>query len=332
MKKFFFFMSLMTSFIFAYPALVKEELLFTNAPFSSAHASTICETAPGVFLVACFGGTEEQANDVAIWMQKYENGKWAAIKEIARHQDVPCWNPVLFALPSGEVLLFYKVGRAPFSWSGYLKRSYDGGESWTHFEKLPAGILGPAKNKPLLLEDGTLLCGTSWESYKADACWVDVTKDFGKTWQKYGPIALKDCEQGMIQPTLFQINDHTLFMLSRPRQGLRAIVKSISKDKGKSWSDPEVIEIANPDTGSDGVVLKDGKIVYVNNTQTLGRSKLDILVSNDQGNTFTSVFQLENEPGREFSYPAIIQAQNGDIHITYTYNRECIKHVVLNFE
>jgi len=87
-------------------------------------------------------------------------------KKIAEIEEIPCWNPVLFTMPSKEILLFYKAGRNPQQWSGLLKRSCDEGASWSEAECLPAGIIGPAKNKPLLLPDGTLLCGSSIESWR----------------------------------------------------------------------------------------------------------------------------------------------------------------------
>ena len=52
-------------------------------------------------------------------------------------------------------------------------------------------------------------------------------------------------------------------------------------------------------------------------------------VSRD-GTTWSAALVLENEPGGEFSYPAVIQAADGLVHITYTWKRQRIRHVVLD--
>ena len=58
-----------------------------------------------------------------------------------------------------------------------------------------------------------------------------------------------------------------------------------------------------------------------------GRTPLSIAASRD-GTNWTNVVTLENEPG-EYSYPAMIQTRDGRVHVTYTWQRQKIKHVVL---
>ncbi|MHC4048273.1 exo-alpha-sialidase, partial [Bradyrhizobium sp. 23AC] len=69
----------------------------------------------------------------------------------------PTWNPVLFQPPGGPLTLFYKVGPNPRGWWGMVKTSSDGGRSWSAAQRLPEGALGPIKNKPVVLADGSWL-------------------------------------------------------------------------------------------------------------------------------------------------------------------------------
>jgi predicted neuraminidase len=63
-------------------------------------------------------------------------------------------------------------------------------------------------------------------------------------------------------------------------------------------------------------------------TPSKGRSPLNVAISPD-GRIWTMVLTLEDQPG-EFSYPAVIQATNGKVHITYTWKRVKIRHVELD--
>lgn len=309
-------------------SIIKQEFIFADPPFTSCHASTLTQTHSGAILCAWFAGSEEGANDVAIWSSSCEQGKWNVPKKIAEVAGIPCWNPVLFTLPSKEVLLFYKAGRNPQQWSGLLKRSFDEGAHWSESESLPAGIIGPVKNKPLLLPNGTLLCGSSIESWRRWGCWVDITDDRGHTWHKSSPINVDTQLFGIIQPALFFGKGGTLRLLARSHQ-IGFICAAESCDQGKTWSQAQPISLPNPNSAIDAVNIKGGRVVLVYNHSKEERYPLNIGVSEDGGLTWEMKVVLEEEPG-EYSYPSIIQALDEKIHITYTWNRTHIKYVILD--
>jgi predicted neuraminidase len=74
--------------------------------------------------------------------------------------------------------------------------------------------------------------------------------------------------------------------------------------------------------------LKDGRHLLVYNHTAKGRTPLNVAVTRD-GQKWEAAHVLESEPG-EYSYPAIIQTADGLVHITYTWRRQRIKHVVID--
>lgn len=302
--------------------------IFEKAPFASCHASTIVETEPGRFLAAWFGGRAEGANDVKIWSARFDGKIWTAPEVLAEEKGVPCWNPVLFVTQAKTLILSYKAGPNPMSWSGYLKRSRDLGKTWAPIEQLPAGLLGPIKNKPIQLGDGAILAGTSAEAYHAWTCWIERSTDDGRTWRRFGPIQVPNHPYGIIQPTLLPTGDRRILALCRSR-GLHAICIAESKDQGETWSSAKPSDLPNPGSGIDAVRAANGAFYLIYNHSRLGRTPLNIARSTDNGQTWRTVATLENTIG-EFSYPAIIQAQDGKIHVTYTWNRRHIKHLIFD--
>ena len=86
--------------------------------------------------------------------------------------------------------------------------------------------------------------------------------------------------------------------------------------------------LPNPSAGTDAVTLADGRHLIVYNHTPKGRTPLNVAVSSD-GRLWAAAVVLEREPG-EYSYPAVIQAPDGLIHVTYTWKRQRITHVVLD--
>ncbi|HVC96489.1 MAG TPA: sialidase family protein [Pirellulales bacterium] len=303
------------------------EFIYEKAPFPSCHASTIVEAEPGRFLAAWFGGSREGADDVAIWLSRYD-GRWSEPEKIADEPGKPCWNPVLFRRrKSGEIQLYYKAGPSPDTWSGFVRTSADGGHTFGVSRILPAGLLGPIKNKPLELDDGTILAPTSVESYRAWACWVERSGDGGKTWTKHGPIFHPEHAEGIIQPSILRRTDGSLFMLARSTRRIGQICRSTSLDAGCTWSPAEAIkDLPNPNSGIDAVTMADGRHALVYNPTHIGRTPLVLALSADDGATWKTIHVLEDAAG-EYSYPAVIQAADGSLHMTYTWKRQKVRHV-----
>jgi predicted neuraminidase len=292
------------------------------------------ETPQGL-VAAWFGGTEEGHADVGIWTSRLTEQGWTTPMEAAhgmqhsarRH---PCWNPVLFQPTDGPLLLFYKCGPSPQAWWGMLTTSDDGGATWSWPRRLPETIDGPVRNKPILLAGGELLCGSSTE-YDGWRVHLEWTRDLGRTWERVGPIN-DGRTWNAIQPTLLTHPDGALQMLCRTREGW--IVSSRSTDQGRTWRPLTATELPNPNSGIDAVTLSDGRHLLVYNHtrrdsgQPRGRELLNVAVSRD-GDHWEAAGVLEHQPG-EYSYPAVIQAHDGRVHVTYTYDRRKIRHVVLD--
>ena len=244
----------------------------------------------------------------------------------------PTWNPVLFQPRGGApLLLFYKVGPSPQTWWGELRTSSDGGRTWSAARRLPDGIYGPIKNKPVQLADGTILSPTSDETDERPSKWriyFERSSDGGSTWTKT-PFFNDGLKIAAIQPSILfhdRVGGDKLQAVGRTRQG--KVFSIASSDAGKTWSEISLLELLNPNSGTDAVTLQDGRHLIVYNPVTRGRTPLQVAVSRD-GREWKDVVVLEDEPG-EYSYPAVVQTSDGKVHITYTWKRQRVRHAVID--
>ena len=325
---------------------VSAQLIYSldKKPTPQCHASTIAETSDGL-VAAWFAGTHEKNPDVGIRVSRFDGKHWSESVEVvngiqSEQLRYPCWNPVLFQPRQGPLMLFYKVGPSPSTWWGMLTTSADGGKTWSKPWKLGEdqqlgtknpNLLGPVKNKPIQLSDGAILCPSSSE-HDGWRVHFEITTNLGKTWKVIGPI--HDASQfDAIQPSILTHADGKLQVLCRSKQ--KSIVQSWSADGGQTWGKVSATELPNPNAGTDAVTLADGRQLLVYNHTIRGgdhptnREMLNVAISPD-GIHWEPVLVLDRQDRSEFSYPAVIQSSDGLVHITYTYQRQSVKHVVLD--
>jgi predicted neuraminidase len=286
-------------------------------------------------VTAFFGGTHERHPDVCIWVAHLaEDWKWTPPVQVAdgvqadgsRH---PTWNPVLFQPRGGPLMLFYKVGPSPQTWWGMIKTSDDDGRSWSDEKRLPDGILGPIKNKPIQLDNGDIISPTSIEGN--DIGWriyFERSTDGGRQWSAT-PLVAQDDSIKAIQPSILVHSQSKLQAIGRTQSS--GMFETWSNDGGKTWGRLALSGLPNPNSGTDAVTLRDGRhlLVYNHSGTEKVRVPLNVAVSRD-GKVWEAAEVLEAEPPGQFAYPAVIQSLDGLVHVTYTWKRLRIKYVVLD--
>lgn len=327
--------------------LVKEEFLSPDSENFDCHSSSIIETTNGKYCVAWKGGPGTGKSNinitekVGIWLSLFDGYNWSRPKEVVSAPKSVCWTPVLCKNFLSELLLFYRIGPDPRHVVSFLKRSYDQGMKWSAGEILPAGIVGPTKNKPILTPTGTLISPSSVEvgaphdPFKATACWIEVSEDNGDHWEKIGPLELSHRKFGVIEPALFFDKEGKLRMLCRDRanriEEIGYIWTAVSEDGGVHWSAFRQTDLPNPDSGIDVVDLGSGKLILIYNHSHTDRYPLHIAVSLDGGDSWSQPFLLD----KTGEFPSGIVSSDGLVHITYAFTNERseqrrIKHVIIN--
>ena len=279
-----------------------------------------------------------------------------------------CWNPVLYQIPGGDLMLYFKIGLKVSDWTGWAVRSKDGGKTWSKREPLPAGFLGAVKNKPEMV-NGRIIAPSSTEGDGGWRVHFEISDDKGKTWKMVGPLdaersvltanravsspgaspragSTDDQEAGeavagtdakpiyAIQPSLLRHKDGRLQILCRTRNA--QLATAWSSDNGDTWSKVSLSNLPSNNSGTDAVTLQDGRhVVIYNNFATLPgtpkgpRTPLGIAVSDD-GVNWRHVLTLEDSPISQYSYPSIIQGKDGKLHAIYTWRRQLIKYAEID--
>lgn len=194
-------------------------------------------------------------------------------------------------------------------------------------DKLSQRLGWQPRCKPTVLRSGRIVLPLYSDTYSVSI--MAISDDAGQTWFASRPLA----GFGNIQPAVLQKKDGTLVAYMRENGPLDHVRVARSTDDGLTWSEVGMSELPNPGSGLDAVRLRNGEWLLVYNDTTSGRHRLAVSISEDEGKTWKWTRHLENGPGNQFHYPAVIQARDGTVHAVYSYfvpGGKSMKHAAFN--
>lgn len=305
--------------------MFESRFIFEQMPGRpSHHCASMAELPGGELFATWYAGTHEKHPDVAILCARLPAGAraWTASEVLVDIPGRPGGNTVVFHDGERTLLHFYDIieGEGWRSALLYLDRSTDGGRTWEGarlFDDRP-GIM--VRHRPLRLSSGRILLPAYDEATWEGLCFI--LDDGGEAWRASGRMV---ADGRCIQPAVIERDDGSLHALLRAGEGGRAW-ECDSSDGGESWSRCVPSELRNPNSGADMIRLSSGEVIACFNDCASGRTPLTLGLSLDQGRTWAARQDLETDQG-EYSYPTLMQASDGRVHLVYTWRRAGIKHV-----
>lgn len=247
------------------------------SPMIQNHASFLHLADDGALICAWFGGTLEGKSDISIFASVLAEGssQWGEPQRLSFDPDHSEQNPVLFAAPGGELLLFHtsqpsgnqdecRIRMAEVSRDASNATKLVAGEG--RYLDLPRGCFVRA---PLTVrEDGAWLLpifrciqrpGQKWNG-SHDRAAVGISEDQGKTWR------LEDLDQstGCVHMSPVSIGEQKLAAVFRRRQA-DFVYRTESADGGRTWSTPQATDVPNNNSSIAAIALKDGRIAIICN-------------------------------------------------------------------
>jgi predicted neuraminidase len=336
------------------------ERRFLPSTTNSVHAASIAFFRDHP-VFSWFGGTKEGMSDVAIYVYNLNNNGTTIV--IGDKDVIPRWNPILVSIKD-NLILFEKSGMFCDRWQTFVHDISNWSDDITKKEieeskiVLPAGLNGPVKSCPIVIDD-ELVCGSSVETMYDWSSYIETykipyvqTNNLRFVYRSnplhvpskhayQDPFSGKSCRSlGIIQPTLWRTGS-VLHAFMRSSRGLGKIYYARGDVGFNAWDNAIPTNLDNPNSAVDVAYFND-RLFLVHNPDTLHRnplvlSEIGMMQAKNGGMICTITDQIlitenvdEKTPliSRELSYPYMIE-YGGNLHIVYTYGRSKIEYVVV---
>lgn len=325
--------------------------------FPTSHAANLVRLQNGDTLCFWFSGVREGVSNVAIMESRLPKGsrQWGQTVEIDHQAGRSFQNPVPFQAPNGRLWLLHTSQPADQGQANaevvYLT-SDDNGKTWKGpvplFSKPGAFVrqpLLPISAERWLLPMYYTPSRSITDRAESNYSVVQITNDGGRTW--------KECEvpdsNGLVQQSIVKLPTGHFIGFFRSRYA--DFIYSNTSDDGCGWTVPLPTRLPNNNSSIQVASLKDGSLVMAFNNigsvvaraqpQVGPRTPLSVALSEDGGKTWPWVRDIETGhprrkqadrreaggKGEEYSYPSILQNEDGSIDVAFSYLRKTIKVV-----
>ncbi len=329
------------------PLLIKQFASHASTP--EVHSATAIELDNNNIMAFWYGGTREGHKDVSIYQNTWHNDRqrWDTEKSIISRAITrkgtsryirKLGNPVAIRAKDQSIWLFY-VSVSIGGWAGSainLTRSYDEGQSWSTPQRL---ITSPFFNISTLIKgsavhytDGTIglpvyheFIGKFGELLKINSQGEVVDKirlSWGKT---------------SLQPVILPLSpDKAISLMRYQGKAPYRILQQFSDDTGLNWTPVKKTALPNPGAGIMALTLADKRLLLAFNNDTEERDDMTLATSIDHGKNWQIAQIIEKnkqvlaDKNKQFAYPWLLQTQNGNIHLLYTWHKSHIKHSIFN--
>jgi hypothetical protein len=277
------------------------------------------------------GGTGEDRHNYVL-AATCSGGVWSGPRLVIDPDGpgpVRAYDPCVWVDPFGRLRLFWAQGYEKHTdpdagvWCIVTGDPDSDSPEWSEPERICGGVM---MNKPVVLSSGEwLLPVARW--HQDGSARVYCSLDRGGKWVLLGqadvPAAYRSCDEHHI----VERRDGTLWMLVRTTYG---IGQSISRDRGRTWTDAGPTGIPHPVSRFFIGRLDSGNLLLVRHASPEKpgeRSHLSAYLSSDDGAVWSDGLLLDQRTG--VSYPDICQDNSGTIYVIYDYDRKGEREILL---